>query len=197
MRKICTIVIMLLLSLTLISGVSAAPKSIDTVMSEIRIEQGVDSNDQINPDRVSQVKLEELGDSVMEAMIGNSEIHEQMDERMGGEGSASLTAMHIRMGYNYLADYPYGMMRPGNSINSNWNGMMGFYGWAGVIIMGLFLFLLIVVLIAVLRRLVKKPLDKSAETPLDILKKRYVLGEITSEEYEKIREELLKESRKI
>jgi hypothetical protein len=152
MRKICTIVIMLLLSLTFITSVSASvPKSIDAVMSEIRIEQGVDNNDQINPDSVSQAKLEELGDSVMEAMIGNSEIHEQMDDRMGGDGSASLTAMHVRMGYNYLVDYPYGMMSPGNQMNSNWGGMMGYYGWGGMIIMGLFLILLIVVIIVVLR----------------------------------------------
>lgn len=191
MKKIRTIMIMLILSLVFVSGVSAAPKSIEAVMSEIRTEQGVVSNDQINPDSVSQAKLEELGDSVMEAMIGNSEIHEQMDERMGGEGSASLTAMHVRMGYNYLADYPYGMMGPGNP-NSNWGRMMGNYGWAGMIVMGLFLILLIVTLIVLFKRLAEKPLDKSAGTPLDVLNRRYALGEITSEEYEKMKELLNK-----
>ena len=44
-----------------------APKSIDTIMSEIRLGQGVKSNDKINPEKVSPPKLAELGDSVMQS----------------------------------------------------------------------------------------------------------------------------------
>ena len=190
MKKIQTIIFALVFTMIFtVIGQAASPKSIDTVMSEIRIEQGVASNEQINTNTVSQGKLEELGDSVMEAMIGNSEIHEQMDERMGGEGSAALTAMHVRMGYNYLVNYPYGMIGPGNP---HWGGMMGYYGWNGMAILGFFLIVLIVILIVVLRRLTKDPMNKSTETPLDILNRRYAKGEITKEEYEKIMEDLIK-----
>jgi putative membrane protein len=194
MKKIRTIIIMLLLSMTIITGVqAAAPKSIDAVMSEIRTEQGVGNNDQINPDRVSQAKLEELGDSVMEAMIGDSAVHEQMDARMGGEGSASLTAMHVRIGYNYLTNRSYGMMgnySPTNSNEFNNGGMMGYFGWGGTIIMGLFLIVFIIILIVLIKRFTGKQISKSTETPLDILNKRYVLGEITKDDYERIKGQL-------
>jgi uncharacterized membrane protein len=194
MKKIFTIIIMLSLSMGFITGVhAAAPKSIDAVMSEIRTEQGVQTNEQINPDSVSQAKLEELGDSVMEAMIGDSAVHEQMDARMGGEGSASLTAMHVRMGYNYLTDYPYGMMGTNNHMNSNGfynGGMMGYFGWGGMIIMVMLLILFATILIILIRRSIGKPMSKSKDTPLDILDKRYALGEITKDEYEQIKVEL-------
>ncbi len=168
---------------------ASSPKSIEAVMSEIRIEQGVSSNEEIDPKTVSKEKLEDLGDSVMEAMIGNSEIHEQMDERMGGEGSDSLRAMHERMGYNYLTGYPYGMMGPGYS---RLGGMMGYYGGYGMAVLGLFVILLIAILVVLLRMQSKRSQNKSFESPLDILNKRYAKGEINKEEYEIMKESLNK-----
>lgn len=123
-------------------------KSIDVILSEIRQEQGISSTDTIDVDMVSADKLEELGDSVMEVMIGNSEIHEQMDERLGGEGSTSLTAFHKRLGYNYLSGYPNGMMNTyqgGMMGYFNQGSMMGSFGWGGL----LFGFLLLVALIVI------------------------------------------------
>ena len=194
MKKICKLIIILFLSMGIFTNVHAvAPKSIDAVLSEIRTEQGIQTNDQINPDSVSQAKLEELGDAVMEAMIGDSAVHEQMDAKMGGEGSASLTAMHVRMGYNYLTGYPYGMMGTNNQMNSNGfynGGMMGYFGWGGMLLMGMLLILLLTILVILIKRFAGKPKSKSTETPLDVLNKRYVLGEITKEEYERIKGEL-------
>jgi len=213
MQKIIAVMITLLWSLTCFVSVYAAEmKSIDTIMSEIRIEQGVQDNKQINLNRVSQTKLEELGDSVMEAMIGNSEVHEQMDLRHGGEGSASLTALHIRIGYNYLVGYPDGMMtlmssgmmgsnKPWNANRPNgwgmmgysgYHGIMGYLGWGGMIIGILIIIIFIVILILIIRRLVRKPLNDSIETPLDILKRRYALGEITKDDYARMKEDLSK-----
>jgi len=194
MKRVCTLIIMLFLSMGVITNVqAAAPKSIDAVMSEIRTEQGVQTNEQINPDSVSQAKLEELGDSVMEAMIGDSAVHEQMDARMGGDGSASLTAMHVRMGYNYLTDYPYGMMGTNNHMNSSGiynGGMMGYFGWGGMLLMGMVLILLVTILVILIKRFAGKPMSKSKETPLDVLNKRYALGEITKDDYDRIKSEL-------
>lgn len=214
MKKLFAVMIILILSLTCVVSVYAdVIKSIDTVMSEIRTEQGVTDNKQINPDKVSQTKLEELGDSVMEAMIGNSAVHEQMDVNLGGEGSASLTAMHIRIGYNYLVGYPNGMMSlmsagmmgSNNLINENrsygwgsmmgypgYNGMWGYFGWGGMIIGILIFIIFTVILIILIKRLIRKPLNESMETPLDILKRRYSLGEITKEDYEQMKEHLSK-----
>lgn len=188
-------------------------KSVGDILTEIQQEQGVASTDKINPDSVSQAKLEELGDSVMEAMIGNTEMHDQMDIRLGGDGSASLTAFHTRLGYNYLVGYPNGMMSlmtagmmgpNGTSNGNNWGGMMGnsnyrgsggmmgYLGWGGMLMGLIVLILFMVILFFIMRAFVKKPSAASLESPLDILRKRFAAGEITQEEYEKMIEHLRK-----
>ncbi len=191
-------------------------KSIDTIMSEIKTEQGVQSNDKINVDKVSQDKLEELGDSVMEAMIGNTAMHDQMDIKIGGDGSAALTAFHIRLGYNYLSGYPTGMMTlmssgmmgtngvvttnggfKGMMGNSNYfgnGGMMGYFGWGGILIAILVLIVFVAILFFVVRTFSgrsHRPMDQSLQghslnAPLEILKTRYAKGELTRDEYEKM-----------
>ena len=199
-----------------VQGDSMTLKSIDTIMSEIKTEQGVQSNDKISVDKVSQAKLEELGDSVMETMIGNTAMHDQMDIRIGGEGSAALMAFHIRLGYNYLAGYPIGMMSLMSSgmmgtngvLNNNggfkgmmgynnfWgiNGMMGNYGWIGLLVGSILLIVFILIIVFVIRAFSRKPHNDSINSPMNssinILKERYAKGEITREEYEKMRNDL-------
>ncbi len=159
-----TLVVIVIMSFyILVLAADMEPKSIDVVLSEIRQEQGIDSTDTINVDTVSAEKLEELGDSVMEVMIGNSEMHEQMDERLGGEGSASLTTFHEKLGYNYLSGYPDGMMNlmSGGMMGNYQGGMMGGYfyngsamgsfGWGGLVFGFLFLLALVVIVILAIR----------------------------------------------
>lgn len=137
MKKITIAAIMVIFVIMSISFLVLAddmtPMSIDSVLSEIWQEQGIGSSDPIDVDKVSNAELEKLGDSVMEAMIGNSAMHDQMDIRLGGDGSASLTAFHIKLGYNYLSGYPDGMMgsyQVGKLSNFNQdNNMMGTFGW--------------------------------------------------------------------
>lgn len=134
MKKIIATMVVLVLLIasitTAYAGNASDIKSIDTVVSDIRAELNIKATDPINPEKVNNGLLEQLGDSVMEAMIGNHDLHEQMDARMGGDGSATLTSMHIRMGYEYLyrvlndlnLDY-------GPSVNGNWINRMGYSGW--------------------------------------------------------------------
>lgn len=215
MKKLLMIVAVLTVLLSAVSVANAEEmelKSVDTILSEIQQEQNVNSTDQINPDEVSQAKLEELGDSAMEAMIGNTDTHEQMDVRLGGEGSASLAAFHTRLGYNYLVGYPNGMMSlmtsgmmgaNGSGANYDWNGMMGnnnfrgnngmmgYIGWGGILIgLVVLLLLLATVLFFVIRAIGRKPSGSSNKSPLDVLKMRFASGEITQEEYEKMVEHL-------
>ena len=135
MKKIiiATMVILILVMASITAAYADSTstiKSIDAVVSDIRAELGLKATDPINPDKVSNDLLEQLGDSVMEAMIGNHDLHEQMDARMGGDGSATLTSMHIRMGYEYLYRVSNGSnLGFGSSVNSNWNTMMGYPGW--------------------------------------------------------------------
>jgi putative membrane protein len=183
------------------------PKPIDTVLSEIRQEQGLKVKDPVKIDKVTPAKLEELGDSVMEVMIGNSELHDQMDKMMGGDGSASLTAMHQRIGFNYLSGYPLGMMNLMSGgmmgfsnnpnfthggrfmMNGNFPGMMGNYGWGfGGTVMGLiFLILIGVVIFFAVKIALKGGFKNGGETPLEILKKRYAKGEISKDDFEKMK----------
>ena len=221
MKKLIPLAIALAFIFTTFTSVYAdamTPKSIDTNMSEIRLEQGVKSNDKINPDKVSPPKLEALGDSVMQAMIGNTAIHDQMDVKLGGDGSASLTAMHTKIGYNYLVGYPNGMMTlmsagmmgangttnasSGSSgmmgtngiANASYGsgGMMGYLGWGGMIMGIIVLILFMIILFFVFKSLSKKPIESSLDTPLDILKKRYANGDLTHEEYERMIDHLKK-----
>ncbi len=91
-------------------------KSLEDVLNEIASKQNVTVN-QIDCNNVSDSEFEELGDAVMERMLGDHELHEQMDERMGGEGSESLKQMHIFMGMNWLecGDQHIGMGHMGNA----------------------------------------------------------------------------------
>lgn len=221
MKKLIPLVIALAFIFTTFTSVYAdamTPKSIDTNMSEIRLEQGVKSNDKINPDKVSPPKLEALGDSVMQAMIGNTAIHDQMDIKLGGDGSASLTAMHTKIAYNYLVGYPNGMMTlmSGGTMGANGTvnassgssgmmgsnsisnasygsgGMMGYIGWGGMIMGIIVLILFMIILFFVIKSLSRKPNISSLDAPLDILKKRYANGDLTQEEYEIMIEHLKK-----
>jgi uncharacterized membrane protein len=192
--SITAILTFIFLSAFSVYAAGTTPRSIDTIMSEIRQEQGAQNNDKINPDKVSQAKLEELGDSVMEAMIGNTAMHDQMDQKLGGDGSASLTAYHINLGYNYLAGSQNGMMRFNNTGNGSVGigGMMGNLGWGGIIMGAIIFVLLIAILFFVIKAFTRKPPGSSLGTPLEILKRRYVNGEITQEEYERMADQLKK-----
>jgi putative membrane protein len=84
--------------------------------------------------------------------------------------------------------YPWG---PGGMMG-NWGyGMMG---WFGPIIMFVFWGLLILVLILLARWLwgatQKKQEQTRFESPLDILKRRYAIGEINREEFEQKKRDL-------
>jgi uncharacterized membrane protein len=200
--------VLLLFSFVSIYAMESDIKSIDAVLAEIRTEQGIKDKEKINPDKVSPKLLEELGDSVMEKTIGNHDRHEQMDKMMGGDGSASLTAMHQGIGYSFLTGnindmgmMGYGSMmnglnkskfgfRGGNMMWNNGYGMMGFDGgW----IFGIIFFIFIVVLIGLVILFIVKIFTKSnsnKDTPIDILKIRYAKGEISKEEFEKIKKDI-------
>lgn len=113
----------------------------------------------ISCDDLTEEQLEILGDYYMEQMHPG-ELHEIMDERMGGEGSESLRLAHIRMGEAFYCgehdavstDFMSTMMgRTGNTYGGY--GMMGGYysqrGYSGVLNLLLILgvFVLIVLLV--------------------------------------------------
>lgn len=113
--------------------------SVEEVLKEIRDSQGLDPRDRIDPDRIDEELLEELGEALMSFMVSDPREHTWMDEMMGGEGSESLASMHRVMGYRYLSGDggfrgSMGMMGPmgggmmmGPGMMMGGSGMMGSY----------------------------------------------------------------------
>jgi hypothetical protein len=89
-------------------------------------QQNVTSLSLINCSKVSDEDFEMLGDSIMEKMIGNRELHEQMDAMIGSKSSESLKEMHIATGKNWLGcgNEFKGMSR---SMMSNMMNMMAYH----------------------------------------------------------------------
>lgn len=177
-------------------------KPLEVVLQEIRENQEIAENERIDPDKVSDEQLEELGDAVMSVMHPDPREHEWMDNMMGGEGSSTLSAMHKMMGYNYLRDsyggmMGQGMMGPGMMGRGMMGpGMMGRgvmdFSYGGIFMWVLFLILITVVIYLVIKATKTKGFVAStAESPLEILKKRYVKGEITRQEFEKMKKDLV------
>lgn len=79
----------------------------------------------ISCDDLTESQLEILGDYYMEQMHPG-ELHELMDERMGGEGSESLKQIHINMGLAFYCEEQDSFS--GNMMNMMMGGTYGMYG---------------------------------------------------------------------
>ena len=207
-KKFFPIIFILIFAVALNYSEEKKIRSIDSILSDIRKEQGLKESDKINPDKVSPKLLDELGDSIMDKMAGSGERHELMDRMMGGEDSQNLTLMRQRIGYDYLAGnnnwfnnmMGYGGMMYGYPYKNYygnrggfpmmWNNGYGMMGWGfGGWIMGfIFLIIIIAVVLIIFFALRNKGTItgfSGNETPLDILKKRYAKGEISKDEIRK------------
>jgi putative membrane protein len=128
-----------------------------------------------------------------------------MDEMMGGEGSEQLDSTHRWMGYQYLQNngnlggFGPGMMSGWGYGGGTWGpGMMsGWYGparmgsqfVAWIWIAGFLLISVAIVLVIVLKQR-RRRIENSPVNALEILRARYAKGEISREEFQKIREGL-------
>ncbi len=182
-------------------------KPIEDVLQDIRENLGLSSGEEIDPRKVSDKDLEELGEAVMSIMHPDTEEHRLMDDMMGGEGSRRLAQMHRMMGYQYLSgksSEKYGYS--GKGLGMRGKGMMD-YGMMGSMMGGnwmhfsigrislwvlalIILGLLIYVIVRLQRGTTGATRTEAGETPLEIVKKRYARGEINREEYDKLRKDL-------
>ena len=178
-------------------------KVLELALQEIRAKQVVGPDEAIDPRKVSNEELEELGEAVMSIMHPDPRQHELMDRMMGGEGSESLARAHRRMGYNYLASDGYGECGMFN--RKGGRGMMGYgmmgglfgrgmmsFSYGGIIMwFGILILIGVVIYLAVRpQRITGRSGQGSDETPLEIAQKRFARGEITKEEYESIKKNL-------
>ena len=144
-------VLILAFSFFLNLGFVAAHGEEDFVQAEGIIKQKISCDD------LAEGQLEILGDYYMEQMHPG-ELHEIMDERIGGEGSESLRQIHINIGrafycgeHGAMSGEMMGMMMGRGMMGNTYyeRNMTGFgiSGWIISILVILVLILLIVLLI--------------------------------------------------
>jgi len=152
-------VILVLMFVLLIGGVMAHGEETFEEAEEIIIQK-------ISCDELTENQLEVLGDYYMEQMHPG-ELHEIMDEKMGGEGSESLRQAHINMALAFYCgehdEFSGSMMdvMMGRTEDNSY-GMMGSYGmygfnWFRIIIQLAVTTLLVLLIIWFIRKLNEKP----------------------------------------
>jgi putative membrane protein len=171
-------------------------KPLEAVLEEIRESQGVGVKEGID------------GEAFMSAMHPDPREHALMDRMMGGEDSPMLAVMHRVMGARYLGCYTGGTVEGMMGIGAMGGGMMGPgmmggvhpRGWAahyGMMADGYgawpFWLLLLIILGIAIYLAVRAGTARvhPAETPLEILRKRYARGEITKDDFESMKRDLM------
>jgi putative membrane protein len=213
LMKVLPVFLVLMFFSIPVSAVEEAHRSVADIVSAIEQDQGITDFNKIDIGKVSAPVLEELGDSVMESIIGNPAMHDRMDARHGGEGSPALAKFHRELARQYLSGKRLNMMslmrdyRLGNKVQGErMNRMMG-YGWMGLswlipAIFGLIVFVALVLLVVYLVRKVfsdhkgsaAAPSEKQGQTntALAILDERYAKGEIDDAQYARMKAEIKK-----
>ena len=105
----------------------AEPRSLDAVVADIEQQQNVKALGDVNVDKVKPDLLEELGDAVMDVIIGNAAMHDRMDRMIGGDGSPQLNAFHTDLAVQYLKNGGIQGVRMGGMWGPGRFGMM--HGW--------------------------------------------------------------------
>ena len=72
-------------------------------------------------------------------------------------------------------------------MGSNGYGMMGSFGWGGMVLCILFVILICVVVFYLIKTARGTGSRLTNETPLDILKKRYAKGELSKDDFDKMK----------
>ena len=176
-----------------------------SVLPVFALESGFDEGRQLIEKKIScrslsETQLESIGEYYMEQMHPGA-AHERMDAMIGEEGSEQLKQVHIQMARMlYCGErgtMPFMMSRViggGDfSMMGNYDGfgMMGNYspfGWGfGFIFMILFWGAIIWLIVWLVRNYAHPK-----ESATEILKKRFVKGEITKRQFEEIKKELNK-----
>ncbi len=145
--------------------------------------------------KLTASQLESIGDYYMEQMHPGN-LHEIMDERMGGEGSESLRLVHISIAKSFYCGesgaMPMGMMNL--MMNRAGGGMMGYnmmgyfgsgYGFTGWVFMIAFWAAIIWLIVWAI-----KQFSSSKESSHDVLDKRLAKGEISRKEYLELKKTL-------
>jgi putative membrane protein len=192
--------------------------SLESVLKEMRASQGLSDDEMIKCDEATNEQLEKLGEALMDIAYPNPDEHGLMDRMMGGDGSASLALMHRMMGARYLGCYSgdvrgpavpgMGMMGGMMGYGGGWQGgpMMGWgmngamghghwglmpWGWGSLVVWAVIIAAVVLIIYFVSRGRGESS-SEAGEDALGILRRRYASGEITKEQFEEMRDTLMK-----
>jgi uncharacterized membrane protein len=181
-------------------------QSVTEAMKAIRDEQHVSRNGQINPDKVSDDLLARLGAAVLNQRFPNARQRQWLENMMAGEGSSSRRSLDMVLGYNYLTGrylgYGPGWLMGGSGWRDGYGrfgmrgpglsgyGMMGWDRWYAPWIIPIGIGVILIVLVIVLIIVAAARRRSGAGSRLEILKTRLATGEITKEEYERLKDEV-------
>ncbi len=106
-------------------------KNLDEIMTDLLQKYSKAKIQDLSCMELTDEDFEKIGDGVMEDMH-RGEAHRRMDQMMGGEGSSSLQAAHIRMGREYMGCAQNSAVVDGNTQEQEGGGsMMGNFGMMG------------------------------------------------------------------
>ncbi|MCF7920949.1 MAG: SHOCT domain-containing protein [Candidatus Cloacimonetes bacterium] len=172
--------------------------SIDKVLEGIRLYQNVDSNELIDPEKISDERLENLGKAAVSQLYPAADKHEFMKDMMGDEDSVHLSKMYKWMGYRYIKS-GFNLNETQEMLDSWMQGsgpMMDADGhymrhggtkWpvGSVHLLFVFALIILVIILSIYNTL------KHRTLPLEILKRRLAKGEISSEEFEDLKQKII------
>lgn len=119
MKKLFKVLILVVIFSFSVVGISAInnTKSVDSIITEIRKDQGISENELIDVDEVNDLLLVELGESLIQEYFQDEDTVQAFIEYYGGEGSDDLDQAYLLIGDRYLNGYPImmGLMRSYNN----------------------------------------------------------------------------------
>jgi uncharacterized membrane protein len=206
-KKIVTaLTVLILFSGALLFADEAHSRDIDIIVEDILGQSGVSSLSGLSPEDVSPGLLEELGDAVMDRTINDSWHHEMADYMLGGEGSDQLAAYHRDLGAQYIlsggemdtiSSYGGRGWMPRGGMFETYRYRPSRYGWdSGYSPVSRLAWLIPVIIAAVTLLAVlfivfgMKKRTKRPDQALMILKRRFARGEISKDEFDRMRDVL-------
>ena len=129
--------------------------SIDLIIKQIRTEQDIKSNDEIDPDSIDELQLEKIGRAVYLELFPNAEKREFIENLIMRESSISLDELYKKIGYKYISE---GFKLPINDLSTKPEGSEYHYGYGEVLI--LITLIIIIILLRIYKHVVQLLKDK-------------------------------------
>jgi hypothetical protein len=101
---VSAVALLLICSMGILTEGEARGQFLQSRQHKIRIQKVLDSEVSIDPEKVDDAQLKELGETVMNRIIADPVLRSWINETMGGNNSECLKDMYKIIGYRFLHD---------------------------------------------------------------------------------------------